>query len=132
MKLSKFILPAAACLSLSGCIVAAAADLAATTVFTAGKLAVKGTGALIDAAIPDGDAEDKKEKQPKINQEKARQTQSAGNRSVSTPPVYGTPGYASPKHRIADEGTNSPGSAAHTAAPRYINVPPGGQTDATR
>lgn len=49
------------CLSLQGCVVAAAADLAATTVLTAGKLAVKGTGALIDAAIPDKDDKKKDE-----------------------------------------------------------------------
>ncbi len=41
------------CLPLQGCLVASAVDLAATTVLTAGKLAVKGTGAVIDAAIPD-------------------------------------------------------------------------------
>lgn len=49
------------CLSLQGCVVAGAADLAATTVLTAGKLAVKGTGALIDAAIPDKDDKKKDE-----------------------------------------------------------------------
>lgn len=48
-------------LALQGCVVAAAADLAATTVLTAGKLAVKGTGALIDAAIPDKKDDEKKE-----------------------------------------------------------------------
>ncbi|MDO5356849.1 MAG: hypothetical protein Q4E77_05070 [Conchiformibius sp.] len=32
-----------------------------TTVFTAGKLVVKGTGALVDAVIPDGDDKDEKE-----------------------------------------------------------------------
>lgn len=48
-------------LSLQGCVVASAVDLAATTVLTAGKLAVKGTGALIDAAIPDKDDKKKKD-----------------------------------------------------------------------
>lgn len=49
------------CVSLQGCVVASAVDLAATTVLTAGKLAVKGTGALIDAAIPDKDDKKKKD-----------------------------------------------------------------------
>ncbi|WP_348774091.1 NF038104 family lipoprotein [Kingella negevensis] len=50
------------CLSLQGCVVGAVADLAATTVVTAGKLAVKGTGAVIGAMIPDGDKDEKKSK----------------------------------------------------------------------
>lgn len=50
------------CLALQGCMVVSAVDLAATTVLTAGKLAVKGTGALIDAAIPDDDDEDDEKK----------------------------------------------------------------------
>lgn len=45
---------------MQGCLVSSAVDLAATTVLTAGKLAVKGTGALISAAIPDGDDDDEK------------------------------------------------------------------------
>lgn len=62
MKLFKrFVILIAACLMLNGCVVAAAADLAATTVLTVGKVAVKGTGAVVRAAIPDGDG-DKKEK----------------------------------------------------------------------
>lgn len=44
-----------ASLSLQGCMVVSAVDLAATTVLTAGKIVVKGTGALIEAAIPDQD-----------------------------------------------------------------------------
>lgn len=48
-------------LLLQGCLVVSAVDLAATTVFTAGKLVVKGTGALVDAVIPDGDDNDEKE-----------------------------------------------------------------------
>lgn len=93
MKFNTLILPLAASFILSGCVVAAAADLAATTVFTAGKLAVKGTGALIDAAIPDGDDDDKKEKkksrQEKRKQEKAQQT--AGQTQASTAYTYPTP-----------------------------------------
>ena len=69
MKL-KNLTPLAACLILSGCVVGAAVDLAATTVVTAGKLAVKGTGAVINAAIPDGDDKKKKDKK---KQEKAQQ-----------------------------------------------------------
>lgn len=57
------------CLGLQGCVVAAAADLVGTTVLTAGKLAVKGTGALIDAAIPDGDDDDKDKKKKKKKDE---------------------------------------------------------------
>lgn len=54
-------------LTLQGCVVASAVDLAASTVLTAGKIAVKGTGALIEAAIPDGDDDDddKKKKEKK-------------------------------------------------------------------
>ena len=52
-------------LLLQGCLVVSAVDLAATTVFTAGKLVVKGTGALVDAGIPDGDDKDDKEKNGK-------------------------------------------------------------------
>ena len=52
----------ALCLTLNGCVVGAAVDLAATTVLTAGKLVVKGTGAVIDAAIPDGKKDKDKEK----------------------------------------------------------------------
>ncbi len=67
----KWLAISAACLMLQGCVVAAAADLAATTVLTAGKLAVKGTGALIDAAIPDGDDDDdKKDKKRKKKKDK--------------------------------------------------------------
>ena len=52
LKCAKRLLPALAlCLTLNGCVVGAAVDLAATTVLTAGKLVVKGTGAVIDAAI---------------------------------------------------------------------------------
>lgn len=60
----KWLAITAMCFMLQGCVVAAAADLAATTVLTAGKLAVKGTGAIIDAAIPD-DEDDKKKKRKK-------------------------------------------------------------------
>lgn len=53
------------CLGLQGCVVAAAADLVGTTVLTAGKLAVKGTGAVVGAMIPDGDDDEDKKKKKK-------------------------------------------------------------------
>ena len=59
-SLRRTALPLAAGLLLGGCVVASAVDLAATTVFTVGKIAVKTTGAVVDAVIPDG-KDDKKE-----------------------------------------------------------------------
>lgn len=41
--------------SLSGCAVVSVADAAISTAATAAKVAVKGTGAVIGAVIPDGD-----------------------------------------------------------------------------
>ena len=55
MNIKSLLLPVFLSLALSGCIVTSAVNLAATTVMTAGKIAVKGTGALINAAIPDKD-----------------------------------------------------------------------------
>ena len=64
LRCTKRLLPALAlCLTLNGCVVGAAVDLAATTVLTAGKLVVKGTGAVIDAAIPDSKKDKDKEKE---------------------------------------------------------------------
>lgn len=57
------------CLTLNGCVVGAAVDLAATTVLTAGKLVVKGTGAVIDAAIPDGKKDKEKSKEKPKSEE---------------------------------------------------------------
>lgn len=66
MKLFKrFVILMVSCLLLNGCVVAAAADLAATTVLTVGKVAVKGTGAVVRAVIPDGDDDKKEEKDKK-------------------------------------------------------------------
>ena len=62
MNIKSLLLPAFLSLALSGCIVTSAVNLAATTVMTAGKIAVKGTGALINAAIPDKDKKKDKEK----------------------------------------------------------------------
>lgn len=64
LRCTKCLLPTLAlCLTLNGCVVGAAVDLATTTVLTAGKLVVKGTGAVIDAAIPDGKKDKDKEKE---------------------------------------------------------------------
>ncbi len=62
MNIKVLLLPVFLSLVLSGCIVTSAVNLAATTVMTAGKIAVKGTGALINAAIPDKDKKKDKEK----------------------------------------------------------------------
>lgn len=43
---------------LSGCTVITIVDAAASTVVGVGKVAVKGTVAVVDAAIPDGDDEE--------------------------------------------------------------------------
>ena len=83
MKL-KNLTPLAACLILSGCVVGAAVDLAATTVVTAGKLAVKGTGAVINAAIPDGD--DKKKKKTRKNRKKRSNPKRSRHRLRRMPP----------------------------------------------
>ncbi|ULJ63132.1 NF038104 family lipoprotein [Wielerella bovis] len=71
MNKNIFRLPTVAllCIMLQGCAIGAAADLAATTVLTAGKLAVKGTGAVIGAMIPDGDDDDDKRKQSRRKSE---------------------------------------------------------------
>ncbi|WP_040976549.1 NF038104 family lipoprotein [Necropsobacter massiliensis] len=46
------------CALLNGCIVTSAVGLAVGTVATAGKVAVKTTGAVIDAVTPDDDEDD--------------------------------------------------------------------------
>ena len=53
-SLRRTALPLAAGLLLGGCVVASAVDLAATTVFTVGKIAVKTTGAVVDAVTKSG------------------------------------------------------------------------------
>lgn len=68
MNIKSLLLPAFLSLALSGCIVTSAVNLAATTVMTAGKIAVKGTGALINAAIPDKDKKKDKEKKSREQQ----------------------------------------------------------------
>ena len=68
MKIKALLLPVFLSLALSGCIVTSAVNLAATTVMTAGKIAVKGTGALINAAIPDKDKKKDKEKKSREQQ----------------------------------------------------------------
>ncbi|WP_373753878.1 NF038104 family lipoprotein [Neisseria weixii] len=133
MKLNTLILPLIVSFALSGCVVGAAADLAATTVLTAGKLAVKGTGALIDAAIPDGDDDDKKE-QKKSRKEKQkekvaeqpayRQPQSSPYPYQSnTPTVYQTnhPAQTAPQPRYLT--IDEYGNARETTAPYAIQQP---------
>lgn len=73
LRCTKRLIPAfALCLTLNGCVAGAAVDLAATTVLTAGKLIVKGTGAVIDAAIPDGKKDKDKEKEKEKSKEKPK------------------------------------------------------------
>ena len=68
MNIKSLLLPVFLSLALSGCIVTSVVNLAATTVMTAGKIAVKGTGALINAAIPDKDKKKDKEKKSREQQ----------------------------------------------------------------
>ena len=85
MKMKTLLLPLVR-LALNGCVVGAAVDLAATTVMTAGKVVVKGTGAVIDAVIPDRDKKKDREK------DKSKKTPSCfRRRSVS--------GFLSALHR---------------------------------
>lgn len=73
LRCTKRLIPAfTLCLTLNGCVVGAAVDLAATTVLTTGKLVVKGTGAVIDAAIPDGKKDKDKEKEKEKSKEKPK------------------------------------------------------------
>ena len=73
LRCTKRLIPALAfCLTLNGCVVGAAVDLAATTVLTAGKLVVKGTRAVIDAAIPDSKKDKDKEKEKEKSKEKPK------------------------------------------------------------
>lgn len=57
----KILLLSFALLGLSGCIVTSVVGLAVDTVTTAGSIAVKTTGAVVNAVIPDGDDDEKKE-----------------------------------------------------------------------
>ena len=73
LRCTKRLIPALAfCLTLNGCVVGAAVDLAATTVLTAGKLVVKGTGAVIDAAIPHAKKHKDKAKEKEKSKEKPK------------------------------------------------------------
>ena len=73
---------------LGGCVVASAVDLAATTVFTVGKIAVKTTGAVVDAVIPDGnDDKDKKESKSKARKSESPPPPSTADYHPATP-VY--------------------------------------------
>ena len=73
LRCTNRLIPALAlCLTLNGCVVGAAVDLAATTVLTTGKLVVKGTRAVIDAAIPDSKKDKDKEKEKEKSKEKPK------------------------------------------------------------
>ena len=73
LRCTKRLIPALSlCLTLNGCVVGAAVDLAATTVLATGKLVVKGTGAVIDAAIPDSKKDKDKEKEKEKSKEKPK------------------------------------------------------------
>lgn len=93
----------ALCLSLQGCLVASAVDLAATTVFTVGKIAVKGTGALIEAAIPDGE-DDEKSGEKAQNSERVNTPAKQVAPSVAPSPTTQTAAPARPAYTYsADE-----------------------------
>ena len=88
-SLRRTALPLAASLLLGGCVVASAVDLAATTVFTVGKIAVKTTGAVVDAVIPDGkDDKDKKENSGKARKAESPPPQSSAADYRPAAPVY--------------------------------------------
>lgn len=121
--LKNMALAASVCLNLSGCVVAAAADLAATTVLTAGKLAVKGTGAIISAAIPDGDDEKAERKS------RPSQAQPVRNETLTQPPAHERVGRSAPAYY----GTSNTHSVNHVnqavpeiAPPRHITITPQG------
>ena len=77
LRCTKRLIPALSlCLTLNGCVVGAAVDLAATTILTAGKLVVKG-GAVIDAAIPDG-------KKTRIKEKRRKRAKKSQNRKKSS------------------------------------------------
>ncbi|UOO80669.1 NF038104 family lipoprotein [Uruburuella suis] len=88
-SLRRTALPLATGLLLGGCVVASAVDLAATTVFTVGKIAVKTTGAVVDAVIPDGnDDKDKKESKSKARKAESLPPQPSAADYHPTTPVY--------------------------------------------
>ena len=86
-SLRRTALPLATGLLLGGCVVASAVDLAATTVFTVGKIAVKTTGAVVDAVIPDG-KDDKKESKSKARKAESLPPQPSAADYHPTTPFY--------------------------------------------
>lgn len=120
-QLKNLALAAAVCLSLSGCVVAAAADLAATTVLTAGKLAVKGTGAIISAAIPDDDDEDDDKAERKSRKEQA---QPVRTETVAQAPAPQSVGRSAPAYYGTSNITTQP--VPEIAPPRHITITPEG------
>lgn len=61
MKLFRLFFINIAVLNLTGCIVTSVVGLAVDTVTTAGSIAIKTTGAVVEAVIPDGDDEKEKD-----------------------------------------------------------------------
>ena len=82
-----FMLPLLAAIycTLQGCVVASAVDLAATTVVQTGKIAVKGTSAVVRAVIPDGDDDDKKA--AKKAKQAQKQREQAARAQAQQPPA---------------------------------------------
>lgn len=121
--LKNMALAASVCLSLSSCVMAAAADLAATTVLTAGKLAVKGTGAIISAAIPDGDDDDDEKAERKS---RPSQAQPVRNETLTQPPAHERVGRSAPAY-YGTSNTHSVNQAVpEIAPPRHITITPQG------
>ena len=61
MKLFRLFFINIAVLNLTGCIVTSVVGLAVDTVTTVGSIAIKTTGAVVEAVIPDGDDEKEKD-----------------------------------------------------------------------
>lgn len=61
MKLFRLFFINIAVLNLTGCIVTSVVGLAVDTVTTAGSIAIKTTGAVVEAVIPDSDDEKEKD-----------------------------------------------------------------------
>lgn len=123
MKPNTIMLATAISFGLSGCVVGAVADLAATTVVTAGKVAVKGTGALVRAAIPDGDEDkDKKDREnaKKSPPESGRHTSPAAAeyRPAPAPSAQTLPAQAPPTRGGRNITTDEYGNARENTVPR--------------
>ena len=67
-----------------------AVDLAATAVVQTGKIAVKGTGAVVRAVIPDGDNDDKKATQKTKQAQKQREQAARAQAQQPPHPISGS------------------------------------------